>query len=112
MTILEPAEAVVVGVKMARGAAADDEEEEEGEEGAEGEGGAKLHLKSKLKFSLIILNPVQTMSERDFLYLQYHVEASNDYSFDIVFSFGQEREIMYRISNEETDECGYVNVRW
>lgn len=37
VTILEPADAVVVGVKMARGASADDEEEE-GEEGAEGEG--------------------------------------------------------------------------
>jgi len=38
VTILEPAEAVVVGVKMARGAVDEDEEEEtEGEEGAEGE---------------------------------------------------------------------------
>ncbi len=36
VTIMEPAEAVVVGVKMARGAAADEEEETEGE--AEGEG--------------------------------------------------------------------------
>ena len=36
VTILEPADAVVVGVKMARGAAADEEEETE-EEGAEGE---------------------------------------------------------------------------
>ena len=37
VTMLEPADAVVVGVKMARGAAETDEEEE-GEEGAEGEG--------------------------------------------------------------------------
>lgn len=37
ISILEPADAVVVGVKMARGAAADDDEAE-GEEGAEGEG--------------------------------------------------------------------------
>ncbi len=38
VTILEPSEAVVVGVKMARGAVDEEEEEEtEGEEGAEGE---------------------------------------------------------------------------
>jgi large subunit ribosomal protein L25 len=41
VTILEPAEAVVVGVKMARGASADEEEEEEGEEAAEGEAAAE-----------------------------------------------------------------------
>jgi len=42
VTILEPAEAVVVGVKMARGAAADDEgAAEEETEGAEGEEGAE-----------------------------------------------------------------------
>ena len=41
VTFLEPAEAVVVGVKMARGATANDEEEEEdGEEGAAEEGGS------------------------------------------------------------------------
>lgn len=38
VTLLEPADAVVVGVKMARGASETEEEEEEGEEGAEGEG--------------------------------------------------------------------------
>lgn len=41
VTFLEPAEAVVVGVKMARGASADAEEEEEGEEGAAEEGGSE-----------------------------------------------------------------------
>ncbi|MFK7785813.1 MAG: 50S ribosomal protein L25 [Crocinitomicaceae bacterium] len=43
VTFLEPAEAVVVGVKMARGAAADEEEGEEGEaeEGAAEEGGSE-----------------------------------------------------------------------
>jgi large subunit ribosomal protein L25 len=43
VTFLEPAEAVVVGVKMARGASADVEEDEEGEgeEGAAEEGGSE-----------------------------------------------------------------------
>ena len=42
VTFLEPAEAVVVGVKMARGASADaEEDEEEGEEGAAEEGGSE-----------------------------------------------------------------------
>lgn len=44
VTFLEPAEAVVVGVKMARGASADAEEEDEegeGEEGAAEEGGSE-----------------------------------------------------------------------
>jgi large subunit ribosomal protein L25 len=40
VTMLEPAEAVVVGVKMARGASETDEDEDEGEEGEEGEGEA------------------------------------------------------------------------
>ena len=41
VTFLEPAEAVVVGVKMARGASADAEEEEEGEAEGEGEAAAE-----------------------------------------------------------------------
>lgn len=41
VTFLEPAEAVIVGVKMARGASADAEEEEEGEAEGEGEAAAE-----------------------------------------------------------------------
>ena len=44
VTILEPAEAVIIGVKRARGAAADDEEEVE--EGAEGESEAAAETES------------------------------------------------------------------
>ena len=46
VTILEPADAVVVGVKRARGAVEDDAEDEEGEEGAEGEGEAAAEAES------------------------------------------------------------------
>ncbi len=41
VTFMEPADAVVVGVKMARGAANVDDGEEEGEEGAAEEGGSE-----------------------------------------------------------------------
>ena len=40
LKFLDPANAVVVGVQMARTAVLDEEEEEEGEEGAEGTEGA------------------------------------------------------------------------
>ena len=74
-----------------------------------------LHLKSKPKFSLIILIPPcpDTYRESGGIFCTFHFMTRLVVVFLFVsfFSVGQEeREVMYRIEDSQYgDSCGYVN---